>query len=120
MFFSNKEIIAQLIREELNVAILNHYYKLFAMRNFLERYRLSSLIEYLNIWNIARISVTSTKSREVICSMFNEQTSIEVLLEDADRYAGDKLISCLEDSNRRVFRFWEVENNFSSVLVYIP
>lgn len=44
----------------------------------------------------------STKSREAICSVFNEQTSTNT--GDADRFASDKLISCLRDSNRRVFR----------------
>jgi len=55
-----------------------------------------------------RITVMSTKSREAICSVFNEQTSAG----DADqRFAGDKLISCLKDSDRRSL---ERRTNFSS------
>lgn len=57
-------------------------------------------LEYLK-HRACRIFITSTKSSEAICSVFNEQTSIA--LKDADCFAVDKLISCLEDGNRGFF-----------------
>lgn len=109
----------QLVCEKINVTIWKYWIistNYLWWENFLEILPkfIDWILEYLK-YRACRISVMSTKSSGAICSVFNEQTSIA--LKDADRYAGDKLISCLEDSNRRVFRFWEVENtNFSAVI----